>query len=93
MLHIIEYSTNGWTSLEQTIALANSVETYYTYVNHSSGTIKMVREADTCKNNHIKISWNQTGHPGAVGAPGVDGADGAVGPINLIVQNLMTKIK
>ena len=53
----------------------------------------MVREADTCKNNHIKISWNQTGPPGAAGAPGVDGADGAVGPIKLIVQNLMTIIK
>ena len=42
----------------------------------------MVSEADTCKNNHTKISWNQADPPGAAGAPGVDGADGAFCPIN-----------
>jgi hypothetical protein len=48
-------------------------------VNNSSGTIKIVSAATTCKNNETAVDWNAQGAPGADGEDGEDGTDGTDG--------------
>jgi hypothetical protein len=66
-----------------TFALAQSTTTYYACVNNSSGTIHMVEAGETCNNNEILITWNETGPPGPQGEqgdPGPQGPQGETGP-------------
>ena len=57
---------------------ANAI-TYYACKNNSDGTIKIVAEAATCKNNETKISWNQVGPEGPIGPQGLQGQMGSAG--------------
>jgi hypothetical protein len=63
-------------------------QTYYACVNQASGTVKMVGEGETCKNNEYLIVWNRvgpqgpkgdTGDRGPVGPQGLQGPQGPKG--------------
>ena len=51
-----------------------------------NGHLRVVDETEACNKSEVRLSWNQTGVPGAagpagaVGAPGPTGATGAIGP-------------
>jgi hypothetical protein len=49
-------------------------------VNNSSGTIKIVDAATTCKNNDVKLVWNTQGPQGIPGPQGSQGPAGPIGP-------------
>jgi len=63
-----------------TIALAEDTVTYYACVNNASGTIFMVEENETCKNNDTLITWNHRGPKGDQGDLGIQGPQGDIGP-------------
>ncbi len=52
----------------------------------TTGALRVIDSTKDCKSTETKITWNQTGVPGAAGspgpsgAPGTDGQDGAQGP-------------
>jgi hypothetical protein len=69
----------GATVIGVTFALADGSPqlTYYACVNNSSGTIKIVSAATTCKHNEQKIEWNQAGPAGEPGESGGNGVSEA----------------
>src|SRR5262245_49837398 len=65
------------------VAFASCVEAQtaviYACVANSSGAIRIVSAAATCKGNETKINWNQGGPQGAVGPQGPQGTPGPAG--------------
>jgi hypothetical protein len=59
---------------------AHAATTFYACVTKSSGAIRMVSQATTCKTTESKIMWNQTGPAGPAGPKGSAGPEGPAGP-------------
>jgi hypothetical protein len=52
---------------------------YRTSLDDEKGQLRVVSEAENCRNNETPIQWSQTGPAGPPGPPGADGADGEDG--------------
>jgi hypothetical protein len=55
--------------------------TIYACMNNSSGTVKIVTQSTTCKNNETKLEWNTRGPAGPQGETGATGPMGPQGPV------------
>jgi hypothetical protein len=60
--------------------LPPSAPIFYGCVNNSTGAIRIVTKATTCKSTEHKIHWDQTGPQGPQGKQGVQGPTGPQGP-------------